>query len=479
MKGRVFVLLLPLLAATALAASPADAVAAASRDLAAQPADAQPNIRYLSLYHVRDEKELTAWKQCLDFWVNSLSREASLTPLVAVRSDLLRLDLRDYQMNPKTWEKLAKVEPYFHARVKTAVEEYWAGGIYSGDGKHYDAGNYKREKITLAQAPWLDGKQAAALTTMSGSQVPLVRGDWFLVQTSQQVDRKGTGYYDFLGVKNRKDFQELVGLDEAAAVKLQKETRAIVARSGVALQNRQIIRFGSITGSYWVTLDSKKSTEGNNAVRNLNGDYIADAQEIYGTLPSGLFAYYLSDKDGVQADRAPDDIASDKQAPGTDSRVHPGISCIRCHVEGIRPINDWARRVYKRPLSLASPDYEKLKRLRRLYLSDLERWVRRDQADYAETLLKLTGLKPAELAKTFARLHEGYQEVDLDLDALAREAGYTSAHVLAALKAVAKTAGSLDPVLAGLLQDPPEPIRREHMEEVFPLLMTHMRGYVP
>lgn len=468
-----------LLAASALGSSPADAAEAAHADLARLPAEARPHQRFLSLYHVQDPKRLGEWKKALDFWCNSLSREGELAPLAEVRPGLWRLDLRDYRTPASAWEKLADADPYFHARVKLTHED-WAGGVAS-DGKHYAPGRYKLKDpvVKSAAAPWLPEKAAAGLVRMTQSQAPIVRADWWLVQTGQQADRKGTGYYDFLEVKDRADFQKAVGLDQRLAEALQKETRAIVTKSGVALNNRQIIRFASITGSYWVTLDTLKNTDDRNAARNLNGDFKHDAEEVYGTLPNGLFAFFLGDAAGKRQDSAPDGIASDGQAPGNDRRVHAGVSCVRCHVEGIRPVADWGRRVYRSPLALASPDYEKFRRLRRLYLSDLERWVKRDQADYAESLLKLTGLKPAEMARTFGLLHASYQEADLALGQAAKEAGYTKAHALAALKAYAATSGPLDPVLAGLLQVPDEPVLRQHYEEVFPTLMNVMRGFKP
>lgn len=478
-------LALLLTAGGACATSPAEAVELAWRDAARLPPGTAQHCRYLSLYHISDPKKLAEWEKVLNFWCASLSRQAELYRLHAVRPGLWRLDLRDYGYPKEVWEKL--FDPYFMAKVKLAggkVVETWPGGVWPADGKYYAPGAFQVERQAkegaekAAQAPWLNEKSAAALVLLTQSQAPIVRADWWLVQSAQQVDRKGTGYYDFLQVKDLKEFQRAVGLDQKLAEELQKETRAIVNKSGVALQNRQILRFQTITGGYWATLDSNKSSNGNNAARQLNGDYQFDATEVYGVLPSGLFAFFLADSKGVRQDAAPDSIASDGQAPGNDRRVHVGVSCVRCHTPGIQPISDWGRRVYRSPLALASPDYEKARRLQRLYLSDLEGKVKRDQADYAEVVLKLTGLKPSELARAFAKLHESYQEADVDLAQAAREVGCSKPHLLAALKVYAKS-GPLDPVLAGLLQVPEEPIIRSHFEEAFPLVQLALRGYQP
>lgn len=484
MNGKALCVL-PLLAASALATSPAEAVAAAHRDCARLPEADRVHQRYLSLYFASDAKVQAEWKRVLDFWSNSLSREAEPALLAPVTPSLWRLDLRAYQMPARVWEKLADADPYFHARVKVRreVRQHWPGGTWT-DGRHYAAGDYPvtKEVEETAPAPWLPPKESAALVAMAQSRAPVVRADWWLVQTSQQAERKGTGYYDFLQVKDRKEFQAAVGLDQKAAERLQREVRAIVARSGVALNNRQVVRFGTITGAYWVTLDSNKSQNGSNAVRQLNGDYKHDAEEVYATLPNGLFAFFLGDAGGTRQDSAPDTIASDGQAPGNDRRVHVGVSCVRCHVEGIRPISDWGRRVYRSPLTLASKDHEKLRRLQRLYLSDLDRWVRRDQQDYAEALFKVSGQKPAEMARLFGRLHASYAEAEVTADQAAREAGVAKAQLVAAVKRYASAnlakAEPSDPLLVGLVQAD-EPLRREHFEEVFPLLMQILGGYKP
>lgn len=432
-----------------LAMSPQESIDIATKD--AQSLPSATHVRYISAYNLKgSHAEIQA---TLNFWLNSLSREAELVKLHVVSPGLWRLDLRDYGFKAQTWDALP--DPYFTIPIKKDYQVLQNGQWVV---KTFDI---------RASAPWTNQTKLLALTQ---SQVPIVRADWFLVQTSQQIDREGTGYYDWLRVKNRKDFQDLVGLDQKKAESLQKEIRAIVARSGVTLNNRQIIRFATITGSYWVTLDVINQKDNRNALRNLNGDYKHDAEEIYGNLPNGLFAFFLSDAQGNRQDAAPDNIAADHQAPGNDKRVHIGHSCIRCHTVGIQPIKDWGRKVYTKNVALTSPDYEKLRRLRRLYLTDLEKYIRRDVSDYSETVLSLTGMKADALSKAFAKYHTQYQEADLDIDTIAIETGYSKEKILAALKGQKY----LDPVLASLLQD--ETIRREHLEEAFPLLMKYLKA---
>lgn len=465
------------------AQSPSAAVEAAHADLARVREDRRPYTRYLSLHHVSDRKELEQWHAVLCFWANSLSRESEIVAPRRIAANLWRIDLGDYRWDAKVWEKLAVVEPYFTAKIIvdvrtiTKIIDHKGGDcIHPGTGKtlkNLAPGRYSYEvpdgngKVKAALAPWLPAKDHAALSLACQSQVPLVRLDWFLHEIAVPNDR-GTGYYDWLSLGNKEaDFQALIGADVKKARELRKEVRAIVARSTVTLNDRAMGRVPTLTGIYWFTQDFAASTEKKNTLRVLDPDFDPDASEQYGTLPNGLFAFWLQNGKGERQDTAPDNIASDGQSRGTDRRVRTGLSCVRCHLEGIRPINDWARKVYTPPFSLEDRDYEESKKKRSQYLSDLTGKIKRDQTDYAEALKATNGLTSAANAKAVADLWDHYAERDRTLADVAGELGTTAEALTTALKAEAK-AGQLDPVLAGLVQG--VEVRAEHIEEVFALL---------
>jgi hypothetical protein len=133
------------------------------------------------------------------------------------------------------------------------------------------------------------------------------------------------------------------------------------------------------------------------------------------------------------------------------------------------------RRVYRPPLGLTSPDYDTSRRLRQLYLSDLQEKHDADVSRFARALRRLNGLTPPENARAYGRFWDRYQEAGRTIDDLAREVGETPVRLRARLQEAGK-AGGLDPILAGLLADPPEPLRAEHVEEVFPLLVQTPGG---
>lgn len=145
---------------------------------------------------------------------------------------------------------------------------------------------------------------------------------------------------------------------------------------------------------------------------------------------------------------------------------------MRCHIEGLRPIDDWTRKAFGAGtgLALASIDHEKARRLRQLYLSDLPGLLKRDQDSYAEAVRASNGLTLAANAKVFGRVHAEYAEADLGPREVARELGVDPAAFLVALRTYVRTARPADPLLAGLALEKPLPLRREHFEELVPQL---------
>lgn len=455
-----------LLVAQIACAGPAEAVAAALNDARSLPPQVREQTRYLPLYAVKADHRAEFLK-VLRFHCNSLSRESEFTAPRLVTPDLAAVTLVDYGWKSEVWERFAESEPYHY--VQLIVK----GGDPIYFWKHDSRKWYVRREVKAAQvpalAPWLNAKQAEELVLLTNSVAPIVRADWFVAQTAIQEGRK-VGYYDMLGVgKKLADFEKVVGLDRKFAQQLKKEIQAVVQTSTVALHNRHIIRYQALTGAYWETLDVKENVDVRNGIRLLNGDFTHDAREVYGTLPNGLFAFFLSDAVGNRANTAPDFIASDGRSGGTDRRVHIGLSCVRCHAPGIQPIDCWARKLYTGRIQLQAVDLNKYARLRQLYLSDLDGRIRRDQADYAEALKLCNGLTPVENARAYAAAWDRYQEQLVSVADVARETGYSERFVLAAVERhVAK--GLADPVLTGLVQQPSIPIQRQHYEELQPLL---------
>lgn len=462
---RFFSLLVVALIAARSLSAPPEALAIAVKHARTLPPDPQRNQRYLDLTHL-DLNERVAAGKVLSFHLNCLSREPDIVPPQSLAGGaVLTFDLRDYGIDQFVYGRLGSVEaaePYFHVVLETS-----------------QAGKAKEK--TSAAAPWLPFAEIAELIQLTGSKVPIVRGDWFFSQTAIQADRQA-GYYDMLGLgKKEADFQKLIGANAAEAKRLKLEMAASITQSGVALHNRGISRMQSLTGGYWFTQDFKQSTNKKNTARLLQGDTeppAGDASEQFGVLPNRLFAFWLQNDKQERQDSAPDFIASDGRSTSPDRRVHAGMSCIRCHVEGLRPLDDYARKLYRGQIQLRSPDYEKFKRLRQLYLSNLDGQREADNSQFAAAVKACNGLPIADNAKFYGEFWERYNDVPMTAAAIARELGCDEKSLLDRVLAYAQREPVIDPVAAALAQIPPLPVRREHFEETYSVFQKIV-GNVP
>jgi hypothetical protein len=459
-------------ASAACAANPLESEHAAALQDARRLGPAAVGVRYLTVYNVAELRR-PELRQVLDFWVNSLSREAEIVRAVAVTPTLLRINIFDYSWNPKTFDALANEDPFFHVQLKVGVGAFAKAYFPAEAGSKagwYDA-TFKEAKVISAIAPWLPAVEAAELVALTQTAAPILRADWFLSRVAVQAGRKGTGYYDWFELKKRADFEKLVAFDLKASQGVKREVAGIVARSGVSNFPRQIFRFQSVTGGYWVTrdvLDDNKDAR--NALRQLDGDLAHQAEEIYGVLPNGLFAFYLSDAAGVQQDTAPDKIGSDKTAPGNDGRIHAGKSCVVCHTTGLNVIADWSRRAFSGDIKLTSPDPDKARRLKQLYLGELQEKFSDDVSSYVKVLRRVNGLTSEANAKAVGRVWEAYVERDVLPRDVAPEFGLTEEDYLSKLRAAYKANPLADVVLASHLSRPPIAIRQDDWEQLFPLV---------
>lgn len=471
----------------------ADVVSAALADAKSLPPGRAATVRYLDARHLsrEDRRELHA---VLGYHVNGLSRESKIVAPRKVTEWLWAVDLGDYRWDAKTWENLKAVNHYYCVRVQTPgavappVKKTRQVTRYDARGQPYQATEEYTEaaaaKDDFVAGPWLPLRDTAALLALTGSVTPVVRADAFLFYTGAQAERTGHGYYDWLGFKSRKDAEQLAALDRTKAAELYRELAAIVPVSGVSPNNRQVFRYATLTGAWWETRDVFNSRDKKNATANLLDDYRHDAEEIVFTLPNGLPGFYLSDAKGNQVDTAPDTIAADHRSTNNDRRVHVGYSCVACHQDaGLKPVRDYARRLYnpETGVSLATIalDPAKARRLESVYLGPLEKAYKRDAGDFAEAVEGASGLKGGALAKAYERQWSRYIDDPVTLDRAAAECGVTPDELRAKLRAYARAKGVIDPVLVGYLIDDPPPVRREHFEERFPVLMLILGGATP
>ena len=529
--GAFFFVISPVFAqpgAQELLYSPDHSVKLALADLKTLPPDIQYTTRYLSLYNIPRNDRIAVAKT-VSFVVNSLStRRKPYVPSFVPNSDftLIRLNLDDYDWDRKTWEKLGKEgsgpkpfpEPYFHyfieeqdveviitpnfveVIVETApiyVGERQVGTVKQGDqftisqtqGEWYSittadgtAGwlskrnckavqrtrNTGSRRRRFAQAPWLEASSVIDLVKLTQSECPIYRADWFICNAILPPT-----YHEFLKLgKNFKDFEKLVFADVNRAENARLQDKGIVIHSSVARNNRTLIRSNALTNYIWISHDTLRSVDKRKYAQIiLNEEF--DASEIIGSLPNGLQAYFLTDGKGSRTDFADPNIAIDSTA--ADKIVRTGRSCMICHSDGIRPIDDEIRSITKmlqdkeqvQLLASKKGDYYKVADL---FGSDLSQVVVRDQQSYQNAVNAVTGLDMRVNAANLARIYDGYAETLLTKENVVRECGIPFNELETLIRL------STDNVVAGLIKSPVRAVRRDQWEESFGQFMLLAAG---
>lgn len=484
---------------------PDSAVFFAEADMRTIPESLRPSIRYLSLYNIPRAKrrEVAA---IVSFMVNSLgTRRKPYIPLFVggCEETLIRLNIDDYEWNPKSWDDLAKngsgprpsPEPYFHAfiektetvattqKVKKKVrkevtrevrtwEPRFNGYSVRNVTEFVEVDEFVDEPVTTAgkknivfdRAPWLNDTKIRWLEDETHSIAPILRADWFIVNSSVPP-----AYYNFLRLGNNiKDFDNLVFSNEELAKKARSQDRAVAITSIVARNNRILLRSPTFTGGYrWSTRDFLQSVGLKQVIKNPLLEE-SDATEDIGSLPNGLQAYFVTNDKRERQDFANPDIAIDNTS--IDHVVRTGRSCIVCHAEGIRPIDDEVRTLTKQlrnqeQVNLLIAKEEDARRIEDLFYSDLDEQIIKDGNIYAAAVARTNGLKPEVNAKIFNEIYNFYAETLLTKEIIALDIGVSVDEMDKYIKL------SNDPVVLGLLKTPIRPVRRDQWERSFSGMM--------
>lgn len=460
MMRNVFILGLAFVLASDLLAAPQQAIATAYADCQKLPNP--QDVRYLDATHL-PPNYLVETIMVLSGHVNGMSTESDINVPTLLDGGVLRVNIRDYNWDPKVWEKLLDVEPYYHALIE---QEY---GVTEN-------GRWRRTE-TRQERAHVGGKSAAELIKLTQSQVPIVRADWFFNQTAIQAEREGHGHYDFLGIKDQKSYEEIIGFSQKVNDKARNTDLIEAIEDSGIVQEARRIRGKRTSGGmrYWVTFDQLKGTakEKNNPLRVMDDtDFKFAASEAFGPLPNDLWVTALWDNQGKLQSSVPDAIAHAKSRSSNDGRLHTNLDCIGCHMPhgGLQPIGEeWFRSLYdlRGPLRLQSPDYAVLTDLRKKYLRDMMVPLELDRQAYARAIFQASGLQPAQYAVAYLKFWERYEEGKVDLQRACEEWGVEPKAALAAFDASLKRVGHIDTVIGKLMVG--GSIKRRQFEESFQL----------
>jgi WD40 repeat protein len=401
--------------------------------------------RYFSLVPLHNAghgpDELGTCRHALGKLLNSLSwhPRISLPEAIDARGLVLRIDLRDYQLDANLWNRLLADYPY---------------GILQDTGV------------------------SRAVLVGTATRMPVVRADWFVATASRPPL-----YYELLQIpSNLADLERQLRVDVTANIQQERVARLGFNGSGVSKNNRILERHDAMNGAYWRTYDFEAVPQ-NLLERNIllpdrrnvfayplgpglgeNGFQHAGGEVIF-NLPNGLQGYVLVNAGNVRVDRGPTAIVSDPKRP--DRAVEAGLSCMHCHATGILPKDDQLRehvRKNRKAFSRADVDlvealYPPAKKMRKLMEEDASRFAR---------ALAKTGNK-ATAAEVVMAITLRY-EADVDLATLAAEVGVRPADLQPRLAGSENLARSL-----GALKLPGATVARQVVVQAFADLVREMK----
>src|SRR5262249_9816317 len=155
--------------------------------------------------------------------LNSLSwhRRLSVPHPVNTGETILRIDLRALKWNSRSWERMLVLYPY---RLP---------------GREADA---------------------RAIAAATGTDLPYVRGDWFIAAASPPPL-----YHDFLQLPaTDRHLERLLQVDLLEDIQQESAARAGFSDSGVSRNNRLVERHDSPYGAYWRSYDFAENRDRQN-----------------------------------------------------------------------------------------------------------------------------------------------------------------------------------------------------------------------
>lgn len=317
-------------------------------DLLTLSPDVRKNTRYLTLHKFQNARQqnpdgsttylftddlIDVYRKGMNKVLNHLSWQPEIALPIEVpgsQGTIFRVNLDDYRRNLRlsgqvqelgisaaAWEELAgaKLNPYFIRHNNSVATE-----IYN----------------------------------MTGSEAPYTRLDFFVFLAT-----KPPLYHQMMGIaQSLTDIETLLGFDRLDNIENYNIMRSGFVNSGVSQHNRLIERHTirnpnlgyKSEGYYWISYDFagnilrqnlQNFPAGPNQVRSFGDQaFDHDGGEVIFSLPNGMQAYVITNDKDIRIDRAPTAVVSEPRQP---EGVFNGISCMSCHVEGIKPKDDQMR----------------------------------------------------------------------------------------------------------------------------------------
>lgn len=339
-----------------------------------QPSERRPFLRYFSINHLltsgATQDELTLHRDALSKVVNHLSwKQQIVRPKeIEATKTVFVLDIRDVGWNQQPFEQIVEGKVSVRSKLNLydlVLLEYPYSLVYEDSETWRHLAESYMDKAGLVRP------------------IPFVRADWFV-----SIAALPLLYEDILQLPfELSQLETKLGVDSAVNLRDGATQRAGMTISGVSRNNRVVERHASNYGAYWKSFDYSS----NRGRENMFHDPInlsAVGGEMVFSLPNGLNGYFVTDAVGRRIEEAPTSIVTDKFAE--DKTVRNGLSCIRCHENGIKGFMDNVRSAVE--AAPGSPGFDKRQALR-LYVpnDEMQKLVAEDTLRFKKAMEAVLG----------------------------------------------------------------------------------------
>lgn len=429
----------------------------------------RPYIKFFTTYAIPEQKQRESTMLALSFIAHSMigvgtdeftgggyypiakverQKDDEGTTFVPVRlvpgsKTLWWIDIRDFNWTQEAWERMMTTQGYM-------VE------------------------------PIITHEKNGALRLLSGNSV--VRADWFVNHSSALTQQADVGskveiYKDFLygslkaKPKNVIEFEKTWGIDTIKARAAGRGYSTLVTKSkAVARHNRIMWGYRTEDGWYYRTYDVNHMQ----GIRDYAENYLKfkghppnvfDGGEIFATNGIQMQVYDLYNaKESTEVAFGDPTLVRHATDIINDPRVRTPHSCYDCHAAGPVPSENSLLEFLNAGLDVKIYDKKDLLRVKRTALDGkFEDSIKENQTAFANSLLKVNGLKPEENIKTYLDTITWYNK-PLDLKQAAFECGVSEEAFVQAMGEDNKVWKGKIPFRIGLMLSEQEPIPREVWE---------------